>query len=328
MKKIAILDDYQGVALSLGPWEKLKGRADITVFRDHLDDAGALVGRLAGFHVVVANRERTPITAELVNALPHLELVVTSGKRNTAIDMDAVVAGGATVCGTDTLGYPTAELAWAMILGYARHLPREATAMRSGGWQSTVGMGLQGKVLGIVGFGRVGTDVARIGVAFGMKVLGWSRSLTEERAAAAGAQSASLDTILREADVLSLHLPLNAGTRHLISARELSMMKPSALLVNTARGPVIDEAALIEALEQRKIGGAALDVFNHEPLAATHPLRRLDNVLLTPHLGYVTEENYRMQFGQIVENIDAWLDGNPTRVIKAPSGPAPVTGTN
>ncbi|MDB5728842.1 MAG: Hydroxyacid dehydrogenase [Noviherbaspirillum sp.] len=315
MKKIAILDDYQGVALSLGPWEKLKGRAEVTVFRDHLDDTKALIARLSGFHVLVANRERTLLGAEVLAALPHLELIVTSGKRNAAIDVGAASARGATVCGTDTLGYPTAELTWAMILGFARHLPVEATAMRAGAWQTTVGMGLNGKVLGIVGFGRVGTDVGRIGAAFGMKVLGWSRSLTEERAAAAGASSASLETILREADVVSVHLPLSTETRHLISTRELSMMKPGALLVNTARGPIIDEDALIEALKSNKIRGAALDVFNHEPLAAGHPLRKLNNVLLTPHLGYVTEENYRMQFAQIVENIDAWLNGKPVRVI-------------
>ncbi|MDB5795026.1 MAG: Hydroxyacid dehydrogenase [Noviherbaspirillum sp.] len=315
MKKIAILDDYQGVALSLGPWEKLKGRAEVTVFRDHLDDTKALIARLSGFHVLVANRERTLLGAEVLAALPHLELIVTSGKRNAAIDVGAASARGATVCGTDTLGYPTAELTWAMILGFARHLPAEAAAMRAGAWQTTVGMGLNGKVLGIVGFGRVGTDVGRIGAAFGMKVLGWSRSLTEERAAAAGASSASLETILREADVVSVHLPLSTETRHLISTRELSMMKPGALLVNTARGPIIDEDALIEALKSNKIRGAALDVFNHEPLAASHPLRKLNNVLLTPHLGYVTEENYRMQFAQIVENIDAWLNGKPVRVI-------------
>jgi phosphoglycerate dehydrogenase-like enzyme len=319
MKQIAILDDYQGVALSLGPWERLKGRAGVTVFRDHLDDPKALADRLAGFHVLVANRERTPITAELAAALPQLELVVTSGKRNSAIDVEAVAARGAAVCGTDSLGYPTAELAWAMILGFARHLPEETAAMRAGGWQSSVGMGLNGKVLGIVGFGRVGADVGRIGAAFGMKVLGWSRSLTDERAAAAGASSAPLETILREADVVSLHLPLTAQTRHLIGARELSMMKPGALLVNTARGPIVDEAALIEVLRQKKLRGAALDVYDQEPLPAAHPLRALGNVLLTPHLGYVTEENYRMQFSQIVENIEAWLDGNLLRVIKAPA---------
>jgi phosphoglycerate dehydrogenase-like enzyme len=319
MKKIAILDDYQGVALSLGPWDKLRGRAEVTVFRDHADEPRELIDRLAGFQVIVANRERTLFPAAIVDALPHLELLITSGKRNAAIDVEAAAARGAMVCGTDTLGYPTAELAWAMILGFARHLPEEAAAMRSGAWQTTVGMGLNGKVLGIVGFGRIGSDVGRVGAAFGMKVLGWSRSLTAERAAAAGAASASLETILRESDVVSVHLPLSAETRHLISARELSMMKPGALLVNTARGPIVDEGALIEALKNKKIRGAALDVYDQEPLAASHPLRKLDNVLLTPHLGYVTEENYRLQFTQIVENIEAWLDGKPVRVIKSPA---------
>jgi phosphoglycerate dehydrogenase-like enzyme len=323
MKQIAILDDYQGVALSLGPWHKLKDRVEVTVFRDHIDDPTRLAERLAPFHILVANRERTALTAELVSALPQLELVVTSGKRNAAIDVDAVVARGATVCGTETLGYPTAELTWAMILGVARHLPLEAAAMRAGGWQSTVGSGLHGKVLGVVGFGRVGAEVARIGAAFGMHTLGWSRSLTEERAAAVGAHCASLETILREADVVTLHLPLNPSTKHLISTRELSWMMPRALLVNTARGPIIDEAALLNALQRSQIGGAALDVFDREPLAPDHPYRQLDNVLLTPHLGYVTEENYRLAFGQAVENIDAWLEGKPVRVIKAPTGDAP-----
>jgi phosphoglycerate dehydrogenase-like enzyme len=318
MKQIAILDDYQDVGLNLGPWDKLKGRVEVTVFRDHIDDPKILAERLAGFHVLVLNRERTPLTAEVVNALPQLELVVTSGKRNAAIDVNAVVARGATVCGTETLGYPTVELTWATILGFARHLPAEAAAMRAGGWQSTVGMGLHGKVLGVIGFGRVGTEVARIGTAFGMHTLGWSRSLTEERAAAVGAHSATFETILREADVVTLHLPLNTETKHLISARELSWMKPGAILVNTARGPIIDEAALLHALRRKQIGGAALDVFDREPLAPDHPLRRLDNVLLTPHLGYVTEENYRLAFGQVVQNIEAWLDGEPIRVIKAP----------
>jgi phosphoglycerate dehydrogenase-like enzyme len=320
MKQIAILDDYQGVALKFGHWDKLEGRAEITVFHDHLDDINALAKRLERFHIIVVNRERTKITADLMKALPSLKLVVTSGKRNAAIDVAALEERGIPVCGTETLGYPTAELTWAMILGYARHLPEEAATMKSGGWQSTVGMGLQGKVLGVIGFGRIGTDVARIGVAFDMRTLGWSRSLTQERAAAVGAESVSLETILRESDVVTVHLPLNAQTRHLIADRELSLMKSTAIIVNTARAEIIDQGALIRALQRGQIGGAALDVYEQEPLPAKHPLRQLDNVLLTPHLGYVIEENYRLSFGQVVEDIEAWLNGNPVRVIKALQG--------
>lgn len=319
MKKISILDDYQGVALNMASWEKLKDRAEISVLQEHIADVGALAQRLAGTHILVVNRERTAISSELLKRLPDLQLIVTSGKRNAAIDMITAAERGITVCATGSYGYPTAEMVWAMILGFARHIPTETKNMKSGGWQTTVGMGLQGKTLGVLGVGRVGSDVAKIGVAFGMKVLGWSRSFNDERAAELGIQSASFEHILREADVISLHMPLTAATQHLISQPELAMMKPGVLLVNTARGPLINEAALIDALQQRRIRGAALDVYAVEPLPTDHPLRQLDNVLLTPHLGYVIEENYRMQYGLVVDNIEAWLNGTPVRVIAAPA---------
>jgi phosphoglycerate dehydrogenase-like enzyme len=324
LKRVAILDDYQGVALTLGPWDRLAGRVELTVLREHVGDRDRLAELLAPFDVIVANRERTTIDEALVQRLPRLRLLATSGMRNSAIDMEALAAAGVTVCGTETLGYPTVELTWALILGHARHIVEGANSMRGGGWQTRVGVGVQGKVLGVVGMGRLGKAVARVGVALGMKVIGWSRSLTPEQAAAVGAEAVSFATLLQQSDVLTLHVPLNAQTHHLIGEPEFAAMKPGALLVNTARGPVVDEAALIRAIEQGRLGGAALDVYDQEPLPADHPLRRLDKVLLSPHVGYVIEENYRVAFAQIVENIESWLDGHPTRVVKAPATTPPT----
>ncbi len=322
MKQIAVLDDYQGVALEMAPWETLAGRAHVVSFRDHVTDADALAARLAPFDAIVVNRERTPVGRSLIECLPRLRLVATSGMRNKAIDLAAAREAGVQVCGTETLGYPTAELTWALILAQARHLVGEANAVAAGGWQTTVGTGLRGKTLGVIGLGRIGAEVARIGTAFGMSVLAWSRNLTPEKAAACGARSVPFEDLLRQADVLSLHVPLTGQTRGLIGPAALSMMKPGAWLVNTARGGVVDEQALAEALRTRRIRGAALDVFEDEPLPAAHPLRGLPNALLTPHIGYVVEENYRRSFGQIVENLDAWLAGRVLRPLEIGS-PAP-----
>lgn len=316
MKRIALLDDYQVVALDAAPWQRLAGRAQVDAIREHIDGTAALAARLAPYHVLVANRERTPIDAELIAALPNLEMIVTFGKANASIDVAAAAARGIVVCGTGGLGNPTTELTWGLILAHARHLPLEINAMRSGGWQRTVGIGLQRKTLGLLGFGRMGSAVARVGVAFGMKVLAWSRNMTAERAAAVGAQAASLDEVLGQSDVVSLHLTLNAGTRGLLGARELGLMKQGALLVNTSRGPLVDEAALLDALRQRRIH-AALDVFDREPLPDDHPLRTLDNALLTPHLGYVIAENYKVMLCDALEDVEAWLDGKPIRVVAA-----------
>ena len=301
----------------MAAWETLEGRAQITVFRDHVNAEAALARRLAPFDVLVLNRERTPITANLIARLPRLRLIVTSGMRNKSIDLEAARVAGVQVCGTQTLGYPTVELTWALILAQARHLVSETRSVGSGRWQTAVGIGLRGKTLGVIGLGRVGSEVARIGVAFGMRVLAWSRSLTSETAAACGAEYAPFETLLGESDVLSLHVPLTAQTRALIGASALARMKPQAMVVNTSRGGVVDEAALAAALRDRRIRAAALDVFEQEPLPADHALHGVPNLLLTPHIGYVVEENYRVTFGQALENITAWLDKRPLRLLEA-----------
>ena len=318
MKTIVILDDYQNAALKMAPWERLKGRASIRVLDQYIGEHDALMEELADANVLVCNRERTPITKALLEALPKLELVVTSGMRNNSIDVDAAAARGVMVCGTATLGYPTAELTVGMILGWFRHIPAEVNNLRAGNWQQTVGTGVRGKTLGIVGFGRIGADVAKVGIALGMKVLAWSRSLTPEKAAAAGVTAASLDEVLPQSDVVSVHLLANAQTRGIIGAREIALMKNTALLVNTARAALIDQQALINALHDGKLGGAALDVYDIEPLPMAHPLLKAPNTLLTPHLGYVMEENYRLSYTECLEDIEAWLDGKPVRVL-APS---------
>ena len=321
MKTIVILDNYQSVALSLGPWERLAGRAMVTTIDRHIGDRAELAHQLAEAHVVVANRERTTIDGALLAELPQLELIVTSGMRNAAIDVAAAQALGVAVSGTSTLGYPTAELAWAMILGFMRSIPQETASLAQGGWQTRVGTGLRGKTLGVLGFGRIGSDVAKVGLAFGMDVLAHSRSLTPEKAQAQGVVSVSKEELFRRSDVLSVHLLLTPATRAAVDARCLALMKPTALFVNTSRAPLVDTPALIEALREGRLGGAALDVYDHEPLPPDDPIRAAPNTLLTPHLGYVTRENYRETFTQAVENIEAWLDGAPIRVIE-PGAPA------
>lgn len=314
MKRILILDDYQNVALCSANWERLKGRAEVVVSTIHVADKEKLIARLGGFHGVVLNRERTTMSAEIIDALPDLEVIATSGMRNSAIDTAAAARKGILVCGTQTLGYPTVELTWGLILGLLRHIPAENAAMKVGEWQSTLGRGVSGKTLGIAGFGRVGKDVGRIGSAFGMQVLACSRSLSPGQAKAASVESVDKAELFRRSDILTLHLKLTDQTEKWVGRAELASMKKEAVLVNTARGALIDETALVEALQNRTIACAALDTFENEPLSADHPLRHLDNVLVTPHLGYVTAENYKTTFGEIVENLDAWLKGTPIRV--------------
>ena len=316
MKTVVILDDYQSVALKMADWGRLGGRANVKVLNRYIGERDELVGELAGANALVCNRERTPVDAGLIAALPDLELVVTSGMRNNSIDVAAANARGITVCGTATLGYPTAELTWALILGFFRNLPAEVASLKGGGWQISVGRGLRGKTLGIVGYGRIGKDVARVGLAFGMKVLALSRSLTEQQAAADGVAKAGLDTLLAQSDVVSLHLGVNPQSRGLIGATQFAKMKNDALFVNTSRSIVTDQQALVDALNKGTIGGAALDVYDIEPLPNDHPLMSAPNTLLSPHLGYVMEENYRVSFGEALENIEAWLDGAPKRVLK------------
>jgi phosphoglycerate dehydrogenase-like enzyme len=315
----AVLDDYQDAALSSADWSTLDGRVAVRTLREHLTDRAELVAALADCEIVVAMRERTPFDAELFAALPKLRLLVTTGMRNASIDLAAAADHGVTVCGTAGSGRSTAELTWALILGLARHLSTENGALRDGGpWQSTVGRDLYGSTLGLLGLGRIGGQVARIGEAFGMRVLGWSENLTAERAAEAGAQlAASKQDLLERSDVVSIHLVLSERTRGLVGADELRAMRPDAHLVNTSRAGIVDQAALLRALREGWIAGAGLDVYETEPLPADDPLRASPNVLATPHLGYVTEGNYRTFYTEVVQDIAAFLDGSPTRVLSA-----------
>jgi phosphoglycerate dehydrogenase-like enzyme len=317
--RIAVLDDYQGVALTSADWSPVTDHATasstVDVFRDHLSEPAALVERLEPYDAVVVMRERTPLPREVLTRLPRLRLVVTTGRRNPSIDTAAAAEAGITVCGTDSLPSGPAELTWALVLGLARHLVTEATAVRDGGWQTTVGRDLAGHTLGLVGLGRIGTQVAGVARAFGMDVVAWSRSLTPGRAADAGARAASLDEVLSTSDVVSIHLVLAEGTRGLIGERELGLMRPDALLVNTSRGPIVDEQALLAALDRGHLGGVGLDVFDEEPLPAGHPLRRAPRTLLTPHVGYVTQDVYATFFRGVVEDVTAYLDGSPVRLL-------------
>jgi phosphoglycerate dehydrogenase-like enzyme len=313
--RVAILDDYQNVALTLADWSRLR-TADIRTFTDHESDPGALVKRLEPFDCLVLMRERTPFPRAVLDRLGNLRLLVTAGMRNHAIDLAAARDNGVVVSGTETQPYSTAELTWGLILALARQIPAENAALRAGRWQTTVGVGLHGKVLGVVGLGRQGKQVAAVGRAFGMDVVAWSQNLTAARAAEGGARLVSRRDLFALSDVVTIHLLLSDRTRGLIGADDLAVMKPSAFLVNTARGPIVEEAPLLAALERRAIAGAALDVFEPEPLDPAHPLCRLDNVILTPHLGYVVDENYRRIYGQSVEAIAAFLDGTPIRVLR------------
>jgi phosphoglycerate dehydrogenase-like enzyme len=315
MLRVGILDDYQGVALRMADWQSLHPAAQMQSFIDHVDDLDALTKRLHVFDCLVAMRERTPFPRALLERLPNLRLLVTAGMRNASIDLAAATERRVQVCGTDMLPYPTAELTWGLILALVRHIPEEDGAARAGYWQTTLGIGLKGKTLGLLGLGRLGSQVARIALAFGMEVIAWSENLTAERAAAAGAALVDKATLFARADIVSIHVVLSPRTRGIVGAAELARMKPAAFLVNTSRGPIVDEAALLATLRQRRIAGAALDVFEPEPLPKEHPLLALENILVTPHLGYVTEENYRLVYTQAVEDIRAFLDGEVLRGI-------------
>lgn len=317
--RCAILDDYQRVALACADWSSLERSIEVSVFDAPIADRDELAARLAPFTIVVAMRERTAFDRALLARLPNLKLLVTTAMRNASIDVAAAAEQGIVVCGTGSHPGPAAELTWALILALARELPRETANMRSGAWQTTLGRSLHGATLGIVGLGKIGTQMAAIARAFGMDVVAWSRSLTEARAAELGvARAPELAWLLPRADIVTLHLSLAPQTRGLIGARELALLKPGALLVNTARGPIVDETALVDALRTGRLGGAALDVYDREPLPADHPLRKLPNVIATPHIGYVTRENYRAFYRGAVEDIRGWLDGNPVRVIAPP----------
>jgi len=316
MRKVAVLDDYQGVALRMADWSVLAPECRVEVFRNHLTDLDAIAERLRDFEIVTCMRERTPFGRDLLKRLPNLRLLVTTGMRNAAIDVEAAKDLGIVVCCTaGGPESPPAELTWGLILALVRHIPREDAATRAGHWGTTVGMSLENRVLGVLGLGRLGAKVARVGVAFEMSVIAWSENLTAERAAKCGATLVTKDELFARSDIVTIHVQLSARTRGLVGARELGLMKPTAYLVNTARGPIVDEAALVNALQARAIAGAGLDVFDQEPLPADHPFKRLDNTLLMPHAGYVTDAQYRVRYRDTVEDVAAYLRGAPLRVL-------------
>ncbi|MCH9050651.1 MAG: D-2-hydroxyacid dehydrogenase family protein [Proteobacteria bacterium] len=312
---MAILDDFQNVALEAADWSAVAERAEIAVFDDHLADPDAVAERLRDFDIVVIMRERTPFPAALIGNLPKLRLLVTTGMRNLAIDLDAATARGVVVSGTESVGYSPAELTWALILALMRDIPKEDRATREGRWQTALGRAINGRVLGVIGLGKIGARVAAVGKAFEMDVIAWSQNLTGERCAEVGVRQVGFEELLTTGDVITIHTVLSDRTRGLIGAGELAKMKPTATLVNTSRGPIIEEAALITALKGGTIAGAGLDVYDVEPLPRDHPLRDLENTVITPHLGYVTDDNYRVYFGHAVEDIGAYLDGGPVRVL-------------
>lgn len=314
--RIAVLDDYQGIADTVD-WTPIPRATEITSLREHIAPGPALVETLAGHEVVVAMRERTPLDATLLAQLPDLKLLVTTGPFNAAIDVAAAHRLGITVSGTGGAITPTVEHTWALILGLQRHLIVEDQRIRDGLWQSTIGGDLHGATLGLVGVGRIGSRVAAIGTAFGMNVIAWSPNLTDERAAKAGVVRVEREALFADADVVSLHMVLAETTRGLIGPAELGAMKPSAILVNTSRGGLVDEPALVEALRSNQIRGAALDVYQHEPLPPGNPLTSLPNTLLTPHLGYVTQTVMSIFYRDIVEDIAAYCTGSPLRLLTA-----------
>jgi len=313
--RVAVLDDYQGVAREMADWASLGADFDIVAFRDHLADRDAIARRLQDFEVIVAMRERTPFPRALLEKLPRLRLLVTTGMRNASIDLAAAREHGVVVCGTPGAAGTTGELTWGLILALFRQIPREDRALREGSWQTTVGLGLAGKTLGIIGLGTIGSQVAKVGAAFNMEVLAWSQNLDAERAGRAGAKRVERDALLARSDVVTIHLVLSERTRGLIGERELARMKPTAFLVNTSRGPIVDEAALAAALTRGTIAGAGIDVYDAEPIGPDHPLLAAPSTVLTPHLGYVTRESYSAYFRGAVEDIAAWRRGAPVRVL-------------
>jgi len=317
--RCAILDDYQNVALEMADWSKVAGDLDIKVFNEPLGPSARVARMLQSFAIVVAMRERTPFPRVLIEALPDLRLLITTGMVNRAIDLEAAKERKVTVCGTGSFGNPTTAIAWGLILELTRRIGHENARLKSGApWQSVVGLDVEGLTLGVIGLGKLGLRVAEVGRAFRMKVAAWSQNITPERAQAAGVEyAATLEELLARSDIVSIHIPLTPKSRDLIGAKQLALMKRSALLINTSRGPIVEEAALLAALHEKKIAGAGFDVYDIEPLPLDHPLRKLDNVVLTPHLGYVSQQNYRAYFGGVVDDIRGFLDGKPVRLLTA-----------
>ena len=318
MVRAAILDDYQNVAMAFADWSPIAKDVEIKVFNKPFGSQDEAIKALQGFAVVVGMRERTPFPRKVVEALPDLKLLITTGARNNSFDMKACAERGVTVCGTGAAGSPTTGIAFGLMLELTRRIGFENARLKAGApWQTTIGRDLEGLTLGILGLGKLGQRSAAVGKAFGMKTITWSQNLTEEKTKAAGADYVSKDDLFRNADFVTIHLVLSDRSRDLVGAKELGLMKKSAYLINTSRGPIVDEKALIAVLQSKSIAGAGLDVFDIEPLPLDHPFRKMDNVVITPHLGYVSEQNYRKYFPDIVEDIRAWLDGKPVRVIDA-----------
>ena len=318
MLRAAILDDYQKVALKFADWSAIAKDVEVKVFNAPLGDDSTVIKTLQGFAIVNMMRERTPFNRKVIEGLPDLKLLITTGARNNSIDLKACAEFGVTVCGTAGFGNPTAAIAVGLLLELTRHIGFENARMKAGApWQVTVGHDLEGKTLGVLGLGKLGQRVAGVAKALGMKVIAWSQNLTPEKAKEGGTEYVSKEDLFRNADVISIHVVLSDRTRGLVRAKDLGLMKKTAYLINTSRGPIVEEKELIAALNSKSIAGAGLDVFDIEPLPTDHPFRKMDNVVLTPHLGYVSEENYRTFYSGVVEDIRAWLDGKPVRMLAA-----------
>ena len=312
---VAILDDYQAVAQQMADWSQLPPGINVQFFHDHIADEDALVDRLKNFQVVMGMRERTPFPRSVLDRLPELRLLVTAGMGNAVFDIPAATELGIVVTGTGGVGEGPTELTWGLILALARRIPQEDRLTREGNWGTTVGIGLKDKTLGLLGLGHIGSLVGKVGAALGMNIIAWSQNLTPERAAKCGATLVDKDTLFKESDVLSVHVQLSDRTRGLVGAKELSLMKPTSYLINISRGPIVDELSLIQALTSGSIAGAGLDTFDIEPLPTNHPLLGLSNTVITPHLGYVTEDGYRVRYTQVVEDIRAFISGESIRVL-------------
>ena len=316
--RCAILDDYQNIALSMADWSKVSGDLEIKVFNAHLGAADKVIAALQGFDIVCAMRERTAFPRAVIEKLPQLKLLITTGLRNASIDVAAAKERGVVVCGTPAVGSPTSGIAVGLTLELTRRIGYENARMKAGvPWQTTIGMDLEGLTLGVLGLGKLGARTAKIAQAFGKKVIAWSQNLTPEKCAEIGVGYVAKEDLFRQSDIVTIHVVLSQRTRGLVGAKELGLMKPSAYIINTSRGPIIEETALLAALREKKIGGAGLDVFDTEPLPIDHPLRKMDNVVLTPHLGYVSVQNYRAYFAGVVDDIRGFLDGKPVRVLTA-----------
>jgi len=305
---VAVLDDYQGLALQMADWAILDGRASVSVFKDHLADQDALVEQLSPFDIICVMRERTPLTRSIIERLPKLKLIASTGRKNASIDVAAATERGIEIANTGYTSTPTIELTWALILASARNIVRENTSLKNGGWQQSIGEDLSDKTLGVIGLGNIGSQVAKVAIAFGMNVVAWSQNLTSEAATANGATLVTKEQLLRESDFITIHMVLSDRSRNLIGTNEFAVMKKTARLINTSRGPIVNEKALLDAVAKQQIAGAAIDVFDVEPLPSDHPFRSAENILATPHIGYVSLATYRIFYGDTLTSISNWLD--------------------